>query len=118
MRCLLNFYFYSCIVQLCKNVQVSRVQIKQTSLIDSCSVALLVSMLVDFYYVFRFSTNITGQFILPIVCMMEPKPAHLIRCVDHIFIDRLKKEILENPTNHVAPMIGLLRAQKDEVDAS
>lgn len=45
---------------------------------------------------------------------MEPMYSRLARSVDRVFVDGLKKEMLANPTNDVAPMIGLLRVRKDE----
>lgn len=45
---------------------------------------------------------------------MEPSSTHLAWWIDCVFVDGLKKEMLANPTNDVAPMIGLLRMRGDE----
>ena len=55
-----------------------------------------------------------GQFHLPISCLMEPGPSRLVRQVDRVFIDSLKKEMVSNLTSDVAPLIGLFRANQDE----
>lgn len=49
-----------------------------------------------------------GQFHLPISCLREPIASRLVRPVDKLFVDSLKKEMLLNPTMDVAPMIGLV----------
>ena len=45
---------------------------------------------------------------------MEPRPSRLVRQVDRVFIESLKKEMVSNLTSDVAPLIGLLRANQEE----
>ena len=49
-----------------------------------------------------------GQFRLPIKCMKAPNHQHTVRPIDEVFVHHLKKEMVENPTTDVAPLIGLL----------
>ena len=58
--------------------------------------------------------TILGQFHLPIACLKEPTSARLVRAVDRIFVECLKREMLANPTTDVAPMIGLVHIQPGE----
>lgn len=68
----------------------------------------------DINYVLTLIRMHTGQFNLPIGCLMKPKDSHLVRQVDRLFVDALKTEMLANPTTDVAPMVALLRLRKDE----
>lgn len=52
--------------------------------------------------------TIAGQFSLPVRCLKEPSPPRLVHPVTAQFVKELKKEMLENPTSDVAPMIGLV----------
>ena len=52
--------------------------------------------------------TIAGQFSLPVRCLKEPSPPRLVRPVTAQFVKELKREMLENPTSDVAPMIGLV----------
>ena len=56
-----------------------------------------------------------GQFSLPISCMKAPSTSRAVREVDTMFVEHLKKEMIANPTSDVAPLIGLLMLDDEEV---
>ena len=41
-------------------------------------------------------------------CLVEPSKANTLREPDPVFIDSLKKEMTENPTTLVSPIVGLV----------
>lgn len=45
---------------------------------------------------------------------MEPTSSRLVRPVDRVFVESLKREMLSNPTTDVAPIIGLVRLHSTE----
>ena len=52
---------------------------------------------------------------MPIKCMKAPNHQHTVRPIDEVFVQHLKKEMVENPTTDVAPLIGLLVLPEREV---
>ena len=55
-----------------------------------------------------------GQFKVPVSCLIEPSPFHLIRKPDPQFVSLLKKEMISNPTQDVAPIVGLVKLSHTE----
>lgn len=47
-------------------------------------------------------------------CLVEPIQGNTLRDPDPVFIDNLKKEMLENPTILVSPIIGLVCLRSGE----
>ena len=47
-------------------------------------------------------------------CLIEPSKENMLRDPDRIFIDSLKKEMIDNPTTLVSPIVGLVRLRSGE----
>ena len=63
---------------------------------------MLVSKLDTLHYY-----NHTGFYEIPVNLLKSPKPGRLLREPDRLFIDTLKKEILENVATPLSPIVGL-----------
>ena len=55
-----------------------------------------------------------GVFTVPISCLVQPSPAHLLREPDPVFIESLKKEMKENVMTNVSPIIGVCYLREGE----
>ena len=66
------------------------------------------------YILFVFST---GCFEIPLSCLKPPNASRCLREPDRVFIDSLKKEMQDNPTTLVSPIVGLVSLNSgDEYD--
>lgn len=57
---------------------------------------------------------LSGQFNIPVSCLVEPRANQPIRKPDKTFISSLKHEMLTNLTGDVAPIVGLVRLKDGE----
>lgn len=57
---------------------------------------------------------ITGYYILPVTCLIQPEPNCLLRPVDPIFVDTLKTHMKRNPSRDVTPIVGLVQLADGE----
>ena len=55
-----------------------------------------------------------GCYEISVSCLVEPRKENMLRDPDPTFIETLKKEMLDNPTNLVSPIIGLVRLRLGE----
>ena len=55
-----------------------------------------------------------GCFEIPVACLKAPSAEYCLREPDRLFIDNLKKEMLENPTKLVSPIVGLVCLRRDQ----
>ena len=55
-----------------------------------------------------------GSYEIPISCLVAPSEGRCLREPDRVFVNSLKKEMMENPTSLVSPIIGLVRLGTNE----
>lgn len=55
-----------------------------------------------------------GCYEISLSCLVEPIEKNSLREPDPVFIDSLKKEMLENPTTLVSPIVGLVCLRSGE----
>ena len=56
----------------------------------------------------------SGNFAIPISCLLPPRNECSIQDPDDYFIGNLKLEMLKNRTSHVAPIIAIAKLRDDE----
>lgn len=56
----------------------------------------------------------TGNFNIPVSCLLSSSKERLVREPDSVFVARLKHEMLENKTCDVAPLVATVRLLDDE----
>ena len=66
------------------------------------------------HYHTHYTNYSTGNYALPISCLLSPRKERSIRDPNEHFIASLKLEMYENRTSHVAPMIAIVRLRDDE----
>jgi hypothetical protein len=55
-----------------------------------------------------------GYYLLPVSTLVEPPEELLVRVKSEVFIDALKREIIENATRDVQPLLCLVRLKEGE----
>ena len=58
--------------------------------------------------------SFAGCFEVPVSCLKAPGAGRCLREPDPLFTSNLKKEIVENPTKLVSPIVGLVCLKPDE----
>ena len=56
----------------------------------------------------------SGNFNIPVTCLLPPDKEYLVREADEMFIECLKHEMLQNRTCDVAPIVVTVRLSYDE----
>ena len=69
--------------------------------------ALYVAIIVFYSFI------VAGFYMLPVSTLVEPSNSLLVRETSELFIDSLKKEILENPIADVQPMLCIVQLPPD-----
>lgn len=73
------------------------------------------SLIVWFLYMLAYSSfhvMCTGQFQLPIKCLVEPSKSRLVRKPNPEFIKLLKTEMVKSPTSDVASIVAIVQLKE------
>lgn len=57
---------------------------------------------------------LSGQFTIPVKCLIEPQPTRLIREPSQAYITGLKEEMKKNPTLDVAPFVAMVKLREGQ----